>query len=113
MKDYKKYKKARKENNLAKIAQVSGAGAVTVGGGALVAKKILDNKVAKITKESLIKSGDKIPEVFQKASENSKALKKIGAVALPAGVALTVGGTILKKKSDKKLKEYRDDNKKK
>lgn len=111
MKDYKKYKKARKENNLAKTGQVVGGTIAGIGGVALGGKKLLENKAAKVTKGAV--AGEALPEAIQKVGVNAKNLKKVGKVALPIGAALVVGSTVLKKKSDKKLKEYGNENKKK
>ena len=113
MKDYKKYKKARKENNLAKTGQVVGGTIAGIGGAAFAGKKILENKAAKVTKGALVKAGEALPEAIQKVEVNAKNLKKVGKVALPIGAALVTGSTVLKKKSDKKLKEYGNENKKK
>lgn len=105
MENYKKYKKAKKEVNLAKSGQVAGGITAGIGAAALGARELLKREAGKRVLPA---------DVTERAIRSGDGLKKVGVVALPVGAALLAGSTLYKKKADKKLKEAKgDDNKKK
>lgn len=123
MKNYKQYKKAKKEQNAAKVGQVAGTGVAAIGAGALGGSAFLKKTVKSIPNlsqeqlqklaEAAAKEGKQIAAIAPEMERSAKNLKKVGIVALPAGVALTTASTVLRKKSSKKLKEFGDDRSKK
>ena len=111
MENYKQYKKAKKERNLAKRGEVGGSILAGVGAGMAGAGHLIDHLQNK-GPEIIEKDG----KILRKIKVDPALLKKAkitGYVAAGAGVPLVIASEIKKRNADKKLKEYGDLKKKK
>lgn len=119
--NYKQYKKAKKEKNLAQKGQVAGGALAGIGAGMLGLRGYVKHKESaladKLVAQGKAASKEAAQEIIAKRVKNPGLMKKAGVT----GALLTAGGatlaglsTVKAQRAKRKLKELtEDDNKEK
>lgn len=109
---YKQYKKAKKERNLAQRGQVAGGTLATLGVAGLAGREYIKKLEEKA--QGQVAVNPKAAELLKKGEPVMKKAKKVGIGLAIGGTALAGLSTVKAQRAKRKLKELtKDDSKEK